>query len=93
MRLLVDSHSIPSENSLLRLLTLQLSPVISVSLGLNVIKRRRKVDIHVSINDANSVVLILGRDLQYIDLKLIIEDLYADGIALMQTCEIPKLIL
>ena len=94
LRLLVDPDSIPAEDSsLLRLLTLELSSIISVSLRLDIVQGRREVDINIGINDANCVVLILRGDLQYINLKLVIEDLYADGVSLMQTGKVPELVL
>lgn len=67
--------------------------MVSVSLRLNIVKRRREVYIHICIDDTDGVVLVLGSDLQYVNLELIIKDLDANGIALMQTCEVSELIL
>ena len=82
LRLLINPHSIASKHSpLLRLLTLQFSPILSIPLRFHIIQRWREVHIHISINDANRIILILWRNLQYVYLKLIVEYLYADGVS------------
>lgn len=81
LRLLVNPNPIPSKHpSLLRLL-LQLSPILSIPLWLHIIQRRSEVHIHISINDTNRIIFIFRRDLQNIDLKLIVEYLDTDGVS------------
>lgn len=63
LRLLVNPHTISSENSSLLRFLFQFSSIISIPLGLHIIQRRREVHIDVSINDANRIILILRGDL------------------------------
>jgi len=55
---------------------------------LYVIQGRSKIDVHISINNANGTVFISWFDLKNIDLKLIFEDLDGYSIALMQAGEV-----
>jgi len=62
-------------------------------LRLLIIKRRSEINIDISVNNANCVILILWIYLQNIDLKFIIKSWYRNRISFVQTCKISKLIL
>lgn len=88
----IDSHSIPAENSsLFGIFSLQIALNIG-SFRFDIIKRGCKVDIYISIDDANGIILVFWCDFQYIDFKLILKNLYAYRISLVQAGEISKLI-
>ena len=61
--------------------------------GLHVVERRSKVDIDVSLDDADGVVLIFGLDLKNVDFKFIPKNLYSDGVLLVKTGEVSELVL
>lgn len=64
-----------------------------LSFRLYVVKRRCKVDIDISVDDAYGVVLILRGDFEDVNFKLILEDLNANGVSLMQTGKVSELVL
>ena len=88
--LLINSHPFAGEEASLRSLLYKLSCVV-LRLGLFVVERRCEINLHISINDTNCIILILGFDLQYIDVKFSRKSRYLDRIALMQAGKIPQL--
>lgn len=90
--LLINSYSISTENSSLFGLNLCFLSRLH-SFWFYVIQRRSKVHINISIDNADRSIVILRRDFQNVNLKLFIEDLDANGIALMQASKVTKLIL
>jgi len=91
---LVYSHSFPPKRVVLLLILFVIETCLSVELGgFDVIERRCEIDINISLYDANGIILIFGLDLQNVDLKLFAKNFDGDGIFLMQTCEVPQLVL
>lgn len=93
MGLFVNSHSIaPKDSSFLGIICLQISFHRS-SFWLYVVKWRGKVDINISIDDADGIVLVFRCDFEDVDLKLILKDLDTNGVSLVQAGEVSKLVL
>jgi hypothetical protein len=92
-KLLINSYSITSKRSCLLWLLYPGLSSRSYTLRLNVIQRWSKVNVDISVNYANGIVIIFRCNLQYVNLEFVIKYLNADGIALVQTSEISKLIL
>lgn len=93
MSLLIDPDSVSSEgSSLFGVFGFEVS-LDRLPFGLHVVERRCKVDVDIGVDDADGVVLILGRDFEDVDFKFILEDLDADGVSLVQTSEVPQLVL
>lgn len=89
---LINSHSISSENSFLLPFCFFFNFCVSINLSrLLVVKRWQEININISINDANSIIIIFGSDLKNIDFKFFVKDSDRDGIALMQASKIPEL--
>jgi hypothetical protein len=89
--LLVDSHSIPSKNTSTFYFTIYFSSWNKF--WFNIIQRWSEVHIKISINNANSIILVFRIYLQNVYLKSIIKHLNTNRISLMQTCEISQLVL
>ena len=60
---------------------------------LDVVERRCEIDINVSFDDADGVILIFRFDFQNVYLILFSKNFNRYGIFFMQTCEIPQLVL
>lgn len=91
---LVYPHPLPSERIILLLVVLVIEAGLPVELGgLYVVEGRGKVHIHVCLDDANGVVLVFGLDLEDVDIKLLAKNLNGNGVFLVQTGEVPQLIL
>lgn len=58
-----------------------------------IIKWRCKVNINISVNDANSVIGSFRVDFKNINIKLFIKSSNCDGVSFMQTSEVSQLIL
>lgn len=89
---LIDSDSFSTENTTFLLLDLFFDCSLSFWRFL-IIKRRCKVDINISIDDANGIIRCLGINFENINIELLIKSGNRNCIAFMQTCKISQLIL
>ena len=88
--LLIHSHSLPRKHVVLALLLPFAQAGLSLETGgLYVVERRSKVDVHISFDDADSVILVFWFDLEDVDVELFPEDLNGDGVFLVETGEVP----
>lgn len=91
---LVYPHSLASERVVFLLVFLVVEAGLPVELGgLNVVEGRGKVHINIGFDDADGIVLVFGLDLEDVDLKLLAENLNGNGVFLVQTGEVPQLVL
>lgn len=89
--LLVNPHSISSKNTSTFYFTIYFSSWNNFRF--NIIQGRCEVHIDISIDNANSIILIVRIYFQNINLKSIIKHLNTNRIPLMQTSKISQLIL
>ena len=91
---LVYPHSLASERVVLLLVLLVVEAGLPIKLGgLYVVEGRGEVDVDVGLDDADGVVLVFGLDLENVNFKLLAENLDGDGVFLVQTGEVPQLVL